>query len=820
MSQATKAVRVVLNIPARQGLFDYQVPPELEGSLTPGQMVVVPFNHGIYQAILWQCDVVPEVKELKALTALVDAQPVLSEAQMKLAEKIAQRSLAPLADCVNLLLTERVRKVSRQIFHLVSRDFSFQGSLFNDLAGGSKNQLLTCLLALFDEHADCLSESDLDAALGKKQWNELLAALIRRGFVKKELSFVLPNVKPLRVPCLSLLLPAEEILSRPLGKTDAADKRRRELIRLTDEHGPQVPLAEACRASGADSGDVKALEKKGWLERGSIEVWRSHQQFMSEKSAEQISLTSEQRQAVDAITAGLRDPQERVPVLLHGVTGSGKTEVYLRAAEAAIRAGKQVLMLVPEIALTPQILARFEKRFPGITGVYHSRIDDGERYDTWRRGRGGQYRIIIGPRSCLAVPLPQLGLIMVDECHEDSYYQTERSPFFSAVRAAADYAELCGAQLVLGSATPTVSQMFKAEKSGWKILKLTERATGVSQPDTLLVDMREELKSGNSSIFSRSLTREISRTLEMHRQVILFLNRRGTLSYTFCHSCGTTFLCPNCDIPYTWHASRHQLECHFCGSKAELPKTCPVCGSEEIRQFGAGVEMVESQIRELYPQAQVVRMDADTVVAKGSHEKILTSFANHETDILVGTQMVAKGLDFPDVRLVGILLADVGSNFHDYRVDEHAFQMLMQVTGRAGRSREKGLAILQTFQPERYSIRAAAMGSYERFYGDELNYRRLTGYPPFSRMLRLELRSESNDTAEDMANELAKKLRTILRVRGLRATHMIGPAPCFFPRLQNRYRWHIILRGPNPAQALEGLDLQNVRVESDPPSLL
>ena len=476
-------------------------------------------------------------------------------------------------------------------------------------------------------------------------------------------------------------------------------------------------------------------------------------------------------------------------------------------------------MLVPEIALTPQILARFERRFPGQVGIYHSRLGEGERYDTWRRGRNGEYRVIIGPRSALAVPLPDLGLILLDECHEDAYYQTNERPFFSAVRASSDYAEITGSQLVLGSATPTTAQMFKAERSGWKIVTLKKRATGVRPPRVMLADMRSELRNGNSEIFSRALVREIGRTLEMKKQVILFLNRRGTASYTFCHSCGESLKCPNCDIPYTWHASRNRLECHYCGMTMAMPDVCPVCGSGEIRQFGAGVEKVEELIRQKFPEAGIIRLDADTAEGVGKHEKLLSGFARHEADILIGTQMVAKGLDFPDVRLVGILLADVGVNFHDYRVDEHTFQMLTQVAGRAGRSAEQGLAILQTFQPDRYSIRASVSGDYERFYCNDLAYRRVMGYPPFSRMLRLEIREKDPDYASTRILELASFLKEKIREDGLKV-RLIGPAPCYFPRLNGKYRWHIILRGSDPVRLVRDLELPGVRIEVDPPSLL
>ena len=816
MVQTAEFIRVVLNTPAKSGLFDYSIPADLQGKIRRGQMVVVPFNRGVHQAVVWETNVTAEVEKVFPVQEIVDPLPVMTEAQMLLAEKIAERSLAPLHECVNVLLTDKVRRISNPVYQLRRPDITYQTSLIRAGESGSEPD---SLIGLFVENHGELDENTLNKAFGKNAWQKRMYQLIKSGTVTKsfrlEQSGTTPKFEPTVLLCPSDSPAGEAVFSR----YRAVDARRKAVLTYLKEHGQEVFRAELIGETGAKSDDLLYLEKNGLIAFRRREVWRSHQHYMQEKGEKPIALTPEQASAYETIAAGLRETGPVTPVLLHGVTGSGKTEVYLRAAAEALRLGKQVLMLVPEIALTPQILARFERRFPGQVGVYHSRLGDGERYDTWRRGRSGEFRVIVGPRSALAVPLPDLGLILVDECHEDAYYQTNERPYFSAVRAASDYAEITGSQLVLGSATPTTAQMFKAQHSGWHIETLKNRATGVRPPRVLLADMRAELKSGNSEIFSRALVREIGRTLEMGKQSILFLNRRGTASYTFCHSCGEALKCPNCDIPYTWHASRQRLECHYCGSTMKMPEECPVCGSTEIRQFGAGVEMVEEMIAARFPSASVIRLDADTAEGVGNHEKLLSRFARHEADILVGTQMVAKGLDFPDVRLVGILLADVGVNFHDYRVDEHTFQMLTQVAGRAGRAAEQGLAILQTYQPERYSIRAAVSGDYERFYQNDLSYRRMMSYPPFSRMVRLEVREADPDSAKGLAFDLAALLKAKIHEKQSKL-RLIGPAPCFFPRLNGKYRWHIILRGADPVRLVRPLDLPGVRIEVDPPSLL
>ena len=816
MMQTSEIIRVLLNTPAKTGLFDYSIPPELSGQTRPGQMVIVPFNRGIYQAIVWTVGVTPEVKKVLPIREILDPIPVLTEAQMRLAEMISDRSLAPLHECANLLLTDKVRRISNPVYHLVKPDPAYQTALnipVPDIAGEPS------LPELFAQYQGELDETILNKTFGKNGWQTKMYPLIRSGMVQKSLRLEQPGKTPKFEPTAALCqdIPAfEEMNFSPIR---AVNERRKSILAYLKEHGLEVFQAELLGETGARRDDLTYLEKNGWITLQQREVWRSHQHYMQERPEKAVDLTPEQQAACEAIISGLENKGPQKPVLLHGVTGSGKTEVYLRAAAEALRRGKQVLMLVPEIALTPQILARFERRFPGKVGVYHSRLGEGERYDTWRRGRSGEFRVIVGPRSALAVPLPELGLVMVDECHEDAYYQTNERPYFSAVRAASDYAEITGSQLVLGSATPTTAQMFKAQRSGWQIETLKKRATGVKPPRVMIADMRAELKSGNSEIFSRALTREIGKTLEIGKQSILFLNRRGTASYTFCHSCGEALKCPNCDIPYTWHASRQRLECHYCGSTMKLPEVCPVCGSSEIRQFGAGVEMVEALIAEKFPAARVIRLDADTAEGVGNHERLLSCFARHEADILIGTQMVAKGLDFPEVRLVGILLADVGANFHDYRVDEHTFQMLTQVAGRAGRAGEQGLAILQTYQPERYSIRAAVSGDYERFYQNDLAYRRMMGYPPFSRMVRMEIRDADPDSAKGRAWELASFLKGKIRDEQMKL-RLIGPAPCFFPRLSGKNRWHIILRGADPVRLVRNLDLPGVRVEVDPASLL
>jgi primosomal protein N' (replication factor Y) len=434
-------------------------------------------------------------------------------------------------------------------------------------------------------------------------------------------------------------------------------------------------------------------------------------------------------------------------------------------------------------------------------------------------------KVIIGPRSALFTPLPNIGFIAVDECHDLSYNQAE-PPFYNAVTAAREYARICGGACILGSATPSIVQMYQASSPQGDLgedgvcLELPERIANPSMPPVQVVDMRTELKSGNRGIFSQALINALDAVLQKSQQAILFLNRRGTATYVFCRECGTTVRCPRCDTPLTYHSSAGKLTCHHCGYSRLLPKKCPACGSDQIRQYGLGSEKVEAEVESLFPSARTLRWDWDTTRHKDAHEIILGHFTAHRADVLIGTQMLAKGLDLPLVTLVGIVLADVGLNLPDPFAAERTFDVLTQVSGRAGRSSLGGRVVLQTFQPDHYVIQAAAGHDYTAFYTRELEYRRQLGYPPFNRLLRMEFRHAQATNAESEAHALAVKLAKWIESEDRRETTLIGPAPCFYSRLNGLYRWQIILRGPNPASLLRGKNVGGWRVEVDPASVL
>ncbi|MBC6937063.1 MAG: primosomal protein N' [Chloroflexi bacterium] len=537
--------------------------------------------------------------------------------------------------------------------------------------------------------------------------------------------------------------------------------------------------------------------------------------------------------------------------LLHGVTGSGKTEIYLRAIELTLAMGRQAIFLVPEIALTAQTVRRVAARFPGQVAVVHSGLSDGERYDTWRRAREGLFSVVVGARSALFTPLPDVGLVILDEEHDSSYKQSPPipPPYYHARAVAEAMMRQNDGVLILGSATPDLESVYRAGRGDLQLLTLptriighrvrvleqSERAGVVSRyypirdsdalaidlPPVTVVDMREELKAGNTSIFSRELQTGLLETLDRREQAILFINRRGAATYVFCRDCGYVALCPRCDTPLTYHRQDEALRCHLCGYQGPQPQTCPQCGSARIKYFGAGTQQVESALRDFLPGARVVRWDADTASSPAMHEAYLQRFIERQADVMVGTQMVAKGLDLPLVTLVGVVSADMGLNLPDFRAAERTFQVLTQVAGRAGRGLLGGRVVLQTYQPDHYVIRAASRHNFAGFYEQEMAYRREMAYPPFRRLARILFRHANEGKARAEAERAADYLRHRIEKMRLTGTELIGPAPCFFDKVNNDARWHLLIRAANPTLPLQGMDIaRGWYVDIDPVDVL
>ena len=496
--------------------------------------------------------------------------------------------------------------------------------------------------------------------------------------------------------------------------------------------------------------------------------------------------------------------------LLFGVTGSGKTEIYLRALAKTVGAGKRGICLIPEIALTRQTVERFASRFPGRVAVLHSGLSPGEQFDEWHWIAEGNCDVVIGPRSALFAPLPDLGLIIVDEEHEWTYKQEDKSPRYHARDVAIRLAQLSGAVVILGSATPDIGSFHKAQQGEYQLVELKERITprGYSPlPEVTVADMREELKAGNTSLFSRSLLTAMKDALAQGEQIILFLNRRGTATFVRCRSCGFVFRCPRCSVALTYHSAEKRLICHRCRYSIPVSPTCPRCSGRNLRSLGIGTQRVEEEVTHFFPQARVLRWDKDVVTRRYAHEELLKSFRDRRADVLIGTQMIAKGLDLPQVTLAGVINADTGLNFPDFRSGERTFQLLCQVAGRAGRGVKAGKVIIQTYSPDNYIIEAAARHDYLGFYHKEIDYRRRYNYPPFSQLVRL-VYSHVNE--ESCRREAERVYRLVIGERVRESAidfNVIGPVPAFAFRARGRYRWQVFLRGPDSSRILSRLDL-------------
>lgn len=815
-------VQIVVNVPAVAGVFDYAVPETLAGQIGPGHLVIIPFGNKTVQGVVFRFVDQPSVPNVKQIAELVDPIPVLTQPQIALAEAMSESTLAPLAAIVSLFLPTGVSQEADVLYQIIDH-----GRSTTDHAQSSIVQRR--LLQLLEERGP-LRGRQIDTHFRKVDWRNSAGALVRRGVISAKSVLPPPRVRSKTARVALLAVPPEDAEAEMpnLGTKQTLARRQTALQFLIQQPEP-VNVSWIYAASGCNLADLYELEERGLIRLFESEIFRDPLETVgkhgnTETRKHEIHLTPEQEIALQEILNTMSSPVGQRPFLLQGVTGSGKTEIYLRATEETIKRGKQAIVLVPEIALTPQTVRRFLVRFPGQVGIVHSKLSEGERYDTWRRARLGALKVIIGARSALFAPLSNVGLIVADECHDSSYYQAE-PPFYHAVTATQMYARFVGAACVLGTATPTVIQRYQAEVGELKKLELPQRVTGSSLPPVQIVDMREELKAGQRGIFSRVLLKELESTLGRGEQAILFLNRRGTATYIFCRDCGYVLRCPNCDTPLTLHLEqKERLICHHCGYERQKPKICPQCNSKQIREYGLGSERVETEVGALFPKARTLRWDWETTRQKDAHEMILTHFANHQADVLIGTQMLAKGLDLPLVTLVGIVLSDVGLFLPDPFAAERVFQVLTQVAGRAGRSERGGKVILQTFDPENQVIQSTTRHDVNGFYEYELGQRRNLGYPPFTRLVRLEYRDQDLVTAESEAQKVAAKLSELLSEARWKLVNMIGPVPCFFARVGGIYRWQIILRGPDPVPMLKERSvehlLKNWRVEVDPISLL
>jgi primosomal protein N' (replication factor Y) len=798
-------VAVLAQLGRAGGLFTYRMPDGLASLAGPGTLVEIPFTNRQLQGVVYALESQTDLPRLRDVAAILDPVPVLTPHQLRLARWISDYYAAPPSDVVGAMIPPGL---GRKTVHMLE--------IGSDPDGARLSPEGRAILDLVRERGR-LSQDEVQKSLPDVSAERTVARLVRRGFLLRSAELAPPRASMRTVKCVSL--------------TGAADgrgglgPRQQAILDLLAERGP-TNLPELSRLVPNAHGAVATLLRRGLLRVEEHAVPHSPFDRLRIAPTSPLALSPAQRRAFLAIARCVRDGRPQI-FLLHGVTGSGKTEVYLQAIEETIRSGRQAIMMVPEISLTPQAVERVAGRFPGRVAVLHSKLSDSERMEEWQRIRHGQVEVVVGPRSALFAPLPHPGLIIVDEEHDPSYKQ-DASPRYNARDAAAVLGRLTGATVVFGSATPDVGTYHAAKSGRISLLELPDRpvwgeAGARPMPSVEVVDMRHELKAGNRSMFSERLLGALDETLGAQHQALLFLNRRGSATVVLCRDCGYVARCPNCDIPFTYHAAATRLICHRCDKRSVSPHSCPACGSPRIRYLGAGTQRVEEEVARLFPRARVLRWDRDVTGGKEAHEQILQRFSRHEADILVGTQMIAKGLDFPLVTLVGVVSADTGLHMPDFRAPERSFQLLTQVAGRAGRSSLPSRVVVQTYTPEHYAVQAAAGHDYHRFYDQELHFRAAAGYPPFARLVRFVYSSESERDCRESAENLRAILERALAGAQLAGIELIGPAPCFISKVKNRYYWQLIARGDGPNRDLHPL-LDHVpagwTIDVDPVDLL
>ncbi len=622
-----------------------------------------------------------------------------------------------------------------------------------------------------------------------------LAAWMKRNYgstMIAALKTVLPSGKKMKRQVhkfVSLRMPERETTELYYECVRKKQKARERILKeLLDNKDDRIPYELITDKLGVSSQTLKSMSEAGIIRIDSEEYFRTPVAGTTTRYEDKV-LSPEQQNIVDTVRKDY-DQGKRDTYLIHGITGSGKTEVYIALIDDMIKRGKQAIVLIPEIALTYQTLMRFYRHFGDRVSVMNSSLSPGEKFDQMERARCGDIDIIIGPRSALFTPFPNTGIIIIDEEHEQTY-KSENAPKYHARETAIELARLLpdGACVVLGSATPSLEAYYRASTGQYRLFELNRRLTGGTLPQVDIADLREELRMGNRSIFSRRLQELMNEKLSKGEQAMLFINRRGLAGFVSCRSCGEVFKCPHCDVSLSEHRGG-RLVCHYCGHEEEKPGICPKCGSKYVSSFRAGTQQIEDEVKKFWPQARVLRMDADTTRTKGSYDKILSTFANKEADVLVGTQMIVKGHDFPDVTLVGILAADMSLYASDFRASERTFQLLTQAAGRAGRGAKEGNVVIQSYDPEHYSIQTASRQDYLAFYNEEITYRKLLRYPPISHMMCVQILSKDEEEGMQFAN----RLRAIMEQQRVPGAVFIGPAMAAISKINDIYRMALYIK--------------------------
>ena len=752
-------------------LFCYSVPDDIKDVILPGMRVLVPFGRIKAEAIVMSIyDDTPDIKGIKNISELIDDKPVINKTGFKIAEFIRRKYLSSYYDSLKLNMPSGLKALIDERVYLKDTD---EFSLCE-----KQEKIVSTLLK-----SNGCTIKNLSAYLGFKDLRAQLLNLEDRGIIEIK-DDIKENISSKTTVIISKKADRDEIL-----KYIDENKRNKAQIRVLNIilNNPSITLSDLKAFSGSSYDSIKSLVKAGFIEWEETEVLRNPFKNKYERDGKLIP-SDEQKLAIDTILS-----QDGV-FLLHGVTGSGKTEVYLQVIEEILKDGKNAIVLVPEISLTPLMVSRFFKRFGDEVAVIHSGLSKEERYDQYKMIKSGKIRVVIGARSAIFAPVENVGIIVVDEEHENSY-KSDVHPRYDTVEVAKERCKIENAKLVLASATPSIASYYYAKKGIYKLITLTSRTNSLSMPEVSVVDMRKELREGNFTPVSSLLKEELTKNIENKEQSVLFLNRRGYSTFISCRSCGYVAKCPDCDVSLTYHSNKNKLVCHYCGYETNYLKECPDCKSKYIKHFGKGTQKIEEELKAQFENITLLRMDADTTYKKFSHEKILDKFEKENINVLLGTQMITKGLDFKNVTLSCVLAADGGLFLDDYRSSERTFNQITQVIGRAGRGDKKGRGIIQTYNPDHYVIKLAKDGNYEEFYNTEIKLRKEMNFPPFCDIINIVCQSEDHSLLDKLIKDIYRKLC----IFKLNDDKMKIYRPNYAPvaKIKNKFRMRILIKAEN-----------------------
>lgn len=774
--------------------FTYSVPNNLREKIRPGQRALVPFGRERKLGFVVSLCATSEVKNTKELLDLIDDEPIILPEILELTRWVSEYYYAPWGGCLRAAIPPELQVRSLLWVHKKESpllDYEDTRTKFSSIEKKILDEL---------EEKKPQKITFLEKKIDTKGLYSTLHSLEQKGKVELfyELSKPKSSIKYEKMVSLKGNSPEEiKLLETYIETSRKKSSKEALLLQLLIEENREFSLREINQRIDRASQILNRLEKKGLVKSFYKEKLREPLWGMNVEPAQEFSLTREQKDVLERLDQGLTEEKYQ-PFLLYGVTGSGKTQVYIEIIKKVLQKGKTALVLVPEISLTPQIISRFKSVFGEQVGAFHSSLSPGERFDAWRGIKSGKIKVVVGTRSAIFSPLSNLGIIVVDEEHDSSYKQKEPDPKYNARDLALVRGKMNKALVILGSATPSLESFYNVEKGKYTLLQLTQRVDQIPLPEVEIFDLREERKKGNYSIFSSKLSSQMKKKIEKGEQVILFLNRRGFSNFVKCQECGYVFRCPNCDITLNFHRTDFSLRCHYCNYIVQASNLCPQCNGNRFAYKGMGTQRVEEEIKKLFPGTPVRRMDQDTTYRKDSHYEILKGFASKDFNLLLGTQMVTKGLDFPDVTLVGVILADTSLDFPDFRAREKTFQLLTQVAGRAGRGKLGGEVILQTYYPEDWAIKLSAEQNFQEFYKKEIEERKELFYPPFSRLILIRFQGKEAEKVQKTAESFGSKLSDSLKAIGYslksKSIQILGPTPSPLPKIKNDYRFQILIK--------------------------